>query len=298
MYIKHDNWKEEVQSLITDASLVVMRVGTSPGFMWEVQQVLQHQKPENVLLYFSSSLTPMELDDLYGSFQAITRNVFPVELPQNLEGHRFIRFEESWKPVVFGNMEYTVRSENFLVPRAIRNVFYNNKLQHRLGMALRPFFERQGISVNKGRIFGDLSIALGMYCGGPLIAGFMMARNLSVAEQKHAARIVLSISLLLCLAALTLSHLPSIVGILLQTNQWRAPDFISGTHFVLAVALFYAWRHFPDERVRNQVILGNPRVPAWLIVPLLALVFFVWQILLLTPWTEILDVFKGSFWAT
>ena len=40
LYVAHDAWQAKVQALMAQAALVVIRVGTSPGVLWEIEQAL------------------------------------------------------------------------------------------------------------------------------------------------------------------------------------------------------------------------------------------------------------------
>jgi hypothetical protein len=42
LYVPHDAWQAKVRSLMAQAGLVVVRVGTSPGVLWEIEQALVH----------------------------------------------------------------------------------------------------------------------------------------------------------------------------------------------------------------------------------------------------------------
>jgi hypothetical protein len=42
LYVAHDAWQAKVRSLMAQAGLVVVRVGTSPGVLWEIEQALAH----------------------------------------------------------------------------------------------------------------------------------------------------------------------------------------------------------------------------------------------------------------
>lgn len=42
LYVSHDAWQAKVQALMQVAGLVVIRVGSSPGVLWEIEQALAH----------------------------------------------------------------------------------------------------------------------------------------------------------------------------------------------------------------------------------------------------------------
>ena len=42
LYVAHDVWQSRVIELMAIAGLVVVRVGSSPGVLWEIEQALAH----------------------------------------------------------------------------------------------------------------------------------------------------------------------------------------------------------------------------------------------------------------
>lgn len=45
LYVPHDAWQARVHALLDAAALVVLRVGSSPGVRWEIEQTLAHVPP-------------------------------------------------------------------------------------------------------------------------------------------------------------------------------------------------------------------------------------------------------------
>jgi len=50
VYVAHADWQAVVGDLMRKAALVVVRVGESPGVLWEIEQALQHLPRERLLL--------------------------------------------------------------------------------------------------------------------------------------------------------------------------------------------------------------------------------------------------------
>jgi hypothetical protein len=70
LYVPHDRWQQAVASLLGCAAMVVVRVGTSAGVMWEVEQVFSHVPRERtVFLVLGSG------DDLRTAVGALERRV-------------------------------------------------------------------------------------------------------------------------------------------------------------------------------------------------------------------------------
>lgn len=55
LYVGHDVWQAEVNALMRQAALVVVRVGASPGVLWEINQALEHLPRERLVLVLLGS---------------------------------------------------------------------------------------------------------------------------------------------------------------------------------------------------------------------------------------------------
>lgn len=77
IYAESSTWKEIVIDLIKRSQLVILRVGETPGFWWEVKEVLNHKDPEKIMF-----LLPDELDK-YNELKKKFENNFSIILPTN-----------------------------------------------------------------------------------------------------------------------------------------------------------------------------------------------------------------------
>jgi TM2 domain-containing membrane protein YozV len=50
LYVTDDQWQAKVQDLMRRASLVVVRLGSSPGLLWEIEQALAHLPRQRLVL--------------------------------------------------------------------------------------------------------------------------------------------------------------------------------------------------------------------------------------------------------
>ncbi len=50
LYVSHDQWQQQVRALMQRAALVVVRVGASPGVLWEIDQALMHLPRQRLVL--------------------------------------------------------------------------------------------------------------------------------------------------------------------------------------------------------------------------------------------------------
>jgi TM2 domain len=80
LYVGHDEWQAKVHSLMQVAGLVVMRVGSTPGVAWEVEQALRQFPKQRLLLVLigTTELAP-EVDAV---LRPVLGNLLPVALAQ------------------------------------------------------------------------------------------------------------------------------------------------------------------------------------------------------------------------
>lgn len=103
-YVPDKEWRRAVHDLLTNAPLVILRLGRSPGFMWEFENALRQCRPEQLLL-----LVPRD-KHLYEDFRQRSRNLMPCDLPPlthwrsrkftavNLQAVIF--FDPNWSPTI------------------------------------------------------------------------------------------------------------------------------------------------------------------------------------------------------
>lgn len=87
MYVSNEQWQQRVIELIAEAQLVILRIGVSPGLLWEVKTALDGIEPERLIL-----LVPRD-KKLYEDFRENTKEMFQYALPEyamNKEGLRKI----------------------------------------------------------------------------------------------------------------------------------------------------------------------------------------------------------------
>jgi hypothetical protein len=102
MYIEEPKWRNAVTRLIQRARLVVLRIGTSPGFVWEMRSVLAAKSPAQVIL-----LVPQD-EKVYEDFRRGVGAMFPAQLPVLTDWKKrwfrgnlkaAIMFQERWLPI-------------------------------------------------------------------------------------------------------------------------------------------------------------------------------------------------------
>ncbi len=107
VYVDDDHWQETVHSFLSRAGLVVLRLGKTPGFFWEVEQSTVKMNPTRLIV-----LVPLS-HRKYDQFCERAATHFPKGLPAykcsqmrrlfgaNLLGNlkAMIYFEPDWTPV-------------------------------------------------------------------------------------------------------------------------------------------------------------------------------------------------------
>jgi hypothetical protein len=167
-YAPDSEWQNAVQYLLGRARLVVLRIGRTDGFWWELKNTLTHRKPEELLL-----LIPRD-EQLYEDFRRNSRDLLPCDLPR-LTGWNYhklwrgslmaaIFFDPDWVPNIVELQTYSLsffrRSPAYpLVPV--------------MKMALGPLFQHLGLPWKRPGISWRLIMTL---AGIALLAGVMALR--------------------------------------------------------------------------------------------------------------------------
>src|SRR5215213_10352972 len=97
----HENaWQEEVGEEMSSAALVIMRIGHSDGFWWELREAPKRVKPERLVLL----LRPKD-EQLYERVRERMREWLPCELPKYkpakwpfADRGGVVYFESDWTP--------------------------------------------------------------------------------------------------------------------------------------------------------------------------------------------------------
>ncbi|MFN0020456.1 MAG: hypothetical protein ACKVP0_19540 [Pirellulaceae bacterium] len=107
LYVKHEKWQEVVAHMARVSGLVLLRVGTTDSFWWEVEHVIESCPPAKVLF-----LLPPR--DRLRAYDALARHLAPrlkQLFPQPSVNMEFVGFREDWSPVLLGNNQVSVWSK-------------------------------------------------------------------------------------------------------------------------------------------------------------------------------------------
>jgi hypothetical protein len=99
LYVR-DNWQHAVSQLVADSRLVVLRIGRSEGYIWEIEHLLKNCDPRKVIVY----MPPRDHGPLYDQWCKRMAEFFPHLMPKNLGRGFFISFGPEWTPRVVGNL--------------------------------------------------------------------------------------------------------------------------------------------------------------------------------------------------
>lgn len=97
VYVSDDNWQDKVLALAKGAKLVILTAGTTPGVIWETENVIRTVPPSRLLLNIPGR-TPARRRKHYAAYREAAEHMFPRGLPPRLKT-RAITFAEDWAPV-------------------------------------------------------------------------------------------------------------------------------------------------------------------------------------------------------
>jgi hypothetical protein len=111
MYFEDSEWEENVLALMMRSELVIMRAGTTRGFLLELEMAVRNLDPRKlvILLPFEAAgeFTLGDMGDGYTKFREAANKVLPKELPpfsgKRLSGSSLsglIHFQSDWTPKV------------------------------------------------------------------------------------------------------------------------------------------------------------------------------------------------------
>ncbi len=106
LYVKHDKWQEVVAHLTKVSGLIVLRVGTTESFWWEVEHVVECCPPEKVVFLLPPA-------NRFGAYDALASHLAPrlkKLFPRPTTDIQFVAFEKDWQPVLLSKRSVKLRS--------------------------------------------------------------------------------------------------------------------------------------------------------------------------------------------
>ena len=132
MYVSDDHWQDEIVALMERAQIVLLRIGDTPGFWWEVQQVMERVEMARVVFFF-----PPGTGHLYPRFRQMAGEQIDALLPENIGAAQFLYLDGGGTP-------------HFVEPRFSGvNRLGNSAVDAMYLTAFRPVFERIGLKPPK-----------------------------------------------------------------------------------------------------------------------------------------------------
>jgi hypothetical protein len=125
----NDTWEDKVKELVAKAIFVVVRIGESPGVLWELNLVIRQLPPSRVLLI--SALTA----DAHTKASSTLEEEFDIRLPRHRKGISVITFDSYWNPTA-----------RYLRGWNLRGDWRTPNLQIGLQVALVPLLNQLGFN--------------------------------------------------------------------------------------------------------------------------------------------------------
>jgi hypothetical protein len=149
VYVSDDQWQQTVNEWLGQARLVILRAGATQGLWWETQRAFEMLSPSRILIL----LLGFEREK-YDSFADRLQTYLNIKLPEFDDVHRwsrvsgFFAFGDDWEP------RFSPLVAPFLRLSPV------NPLRWHFHYALRPVFQRLGISWQPARISRTRILAL------------------------------------------------------------------------------------------------------------------------------------------
>ena len=93
-----DDWREIVHHLMRQSRLVILRIGETEGFWWEVEQVASRLPRQNILFFLPKDRDSASRRRLYQAFRDRAAPLFGGLLPEALDDAEFLGFDPDGRP--------------------------------------------------------------------------------------------------------------------------------------------------------------------------------------------------------
>ena len=107
VYTEHESWKDVVINLIKLSQLVILRVGDTPGFWWEVEMVLKNKSPLKLIFLLPNSKKQYNI--FKEKFESISSYRLPLDYdPSEIRNQTFsavLKFSSTWTPSIIYSKE-------------------------------------------------------------------------------------------------------------------------------------------------------------------------------------------------
>jgi len=140
MYASQECWHEKVLEEMSKAQLVIIRIGDSPSFWWEVQEAIIRVSPKRLVFL----IPPEKIEVTYENFRHKASEWLPYQLPEQ---------KVKWSPfgprggILYFEPDWTPHLRKFKIIW-LRQTFWN-LFAAPLKIGLRPVYEQLGVKWTK-----------------------------------------------------------------------------------------------------------------------------------------------------
>jgi hypothetical protein len=111
-YVDHQHWQRQIELIVPNCQLVVWVTGDTPSLKWELDHLLSHLQPSQLILWSSSSVeggSRRKRRSEWADFVTAYGSLFPKGLPPDGAKACFVIFEPDWTPVSVASRAFPVR---------------------------------------------------------------------------------------------------------------------------------------------------------------------------------------------
>jgi hypothetical protein len=102
-YIGDEHWKPTITEVLAASQFIVLVYGSTAGLLWEIEQIIKAEDPSKLIICIPKHRNLRREQASWQEFRESTRHIFPQPLPESVESSLFLRFQESWEPVLVGD---------------------------------------------------------------------------------------------------------------------------------------------------------------------------------------------------
>ena len=140
MYAPQDKWREKACEEMAKAQLVILRIGDSPSFWWEVREAIVRVRPDRLVFLIPGDKAELK----YEGFRQKANEWMPRQLPE---------YKVKWSPIsagggiVYFEPNWTPHLQEFKTTW-LRQTFWN-LFAAPLKIGLKPVYEQLGVKWTK-----------------------------------------------------------------------------------------------------------------------------------------------------
>jgi hypothetical protein len=97
LYVQDAHWQALVSDLVSRSSLIVLRVGSSPGLQWELADCVARIPPRRLVLFVQGD-TAQKKESVWSQFRGWANLLLPFPLPKEIGDSWLVCFGDDWSP--------------------------------------------------------------------------------------------------------------------------------------------------------------------------------------------------------